>query len=380
MDRKQRISGIAEHLLAAVIALVLFALLHRGRYEHLIWNNGAVENTVIKSPSFPSLWFYNTSDTSVGGANAESETLSLGDNIPDTSVIIITGLTSQFPRIDMMEQVVRSLRFLQGIHRDTPVYISIEGLDPNANQMRDKVGKAMLQTDNPMGDTAKNRERLLQYISVLNDRYRSYPNVHVIPAPNNFTHLHIGGTVAQGLQHVTTPYVYILQHDLPFRKAVNHTACIRGMKQYPEQLQCIRFSTLRENSGFDRSLVPIWECPDAPHHPVELVVDRQYHFFKNIWFSDNPHLTTKDYYMNQVIPIGMKGNLHQSPEVSLEEASRKNCTWGQYVYGTPFHKAHGRYTTHLDARFRKADNSPFDWEVEDDPYPNKIDGEGLWID
>jgi hypothetical protein len=366
MKKQRQLHGIAEHLLAFLTASILFTLVHR-------FGDGSV--VVQPDHYFEPLWF-NASIVST----SDSKSFSFLNNEPDTSIIVITGLTSQFPRIDMMEQVMRSLRYLQGIHPKTPVYISIEGLDPIADQMRGKADNAMHKTENPMGDTPKNRERLLQYIQVLNDRYRAYPNVHIIPAPNNFTHLHIGGTVAQGLQHVTTPFVYILQHDLPFRRTVNHSACIRGMKRYPRQLQCIRFSTLRENAGFDRSLAPLWNCPQAPHHPVALLVDRQYHFFKNIWFSDNPHLTTKDYYMNQIIPIGMKGNLHQSPEVSLEEESRKNCTWGQYVYGTPFNPPEGRHTTHLDARFRKADNSPFDWEVEDDPYPEKIDGDGIWID
>jgi len=230
-----------------------------------------------------------------------------------------------------------------------------------------------------LGDTFVNRLRLLEYIQVLTDRYGAYPNVHIVPAPNNFTHLHIGGTIHQGLQHVKTPYVYyVMQHDLPFRNVVNHTACILGMQQYPQQLRAIRFSSLRENSGFDRSLVPLWDCPSAPHHPVELVVDGYAHFFKNIWFSDHTHLTTLRYYMDVIFPIGMQGNLYQSPEVALEGESRRNCSWGQYVYGTPFEP--GRYTIHLDARYRKPDNSPFEWEVEDEPYPPQIDGDGIWIE
>lgn len=302
----------------------------------------------------------------------------------DTSILILTGLTSQFPSIRIIERTLRSLRYLEGLSTNTPVIISIEGLDPIADQMRGKYDNILVAAENPLGDTPTNRRRLIEYIHVLTTRYQhKYSNVKVVAAPGNFTHLHIGGTIYQGLQHIDTPYVYIIQHDLPFRRNVNHTALIGAMQRYPNVLQCIRFSTFRDAEAWDRSLVPLWECPDAPHHPMQLAFDEGRHqFFKNIWFSDNPHLTTKQYYMEQVIPVGMDDNLYQSPEVALQDESRRNCTWGQYVYGSnPFHNFQGKHTTHLDARNRPADDTPFDWEIPDEPLPEQLrEGTGVLID
>mmetsp|Transcript_16992 Transcript_16992/g.32165 ORF Transcript_16992/g.32165 Transcript_16992/m.32165 type:complete len:376 (+) Transcript_16992:101-1228(+) len=331
----------------------------------------------------------NTITTITSSITTDITTTTTTTTTIDTSILIISGLTPQFPNdLSMIERTIRSLRYIQGIHPQSPIYISIDGLDPIADRMRGNADNVLQKKSNPNGDTLQNRKRLSQYITALHQRFQNYSQqVHVIPPPNNFTHLHIGGTIQQGLQHVQTKYVYLMQHDMPFRRPVNHTACTSGMQKYPNILKCIRFSNIRENALWDRSLVPLWECPDAPHHPVNIIVDQETHFFKNIWFSDNVQLTTKKFYMEEVIPIGMKGNLYQSPEVSLEEESRRNCTWGQYVYGTPpYDSLHERFTIHLDGRHStsgingKIGSTLLDWQIEDEPYPSRVDGIDIWID
>ena len=69
------------------------------------------------------------------------------------------------------------------------------------------------------------------------------------------TNLHIAGSVNRALQEVPTEFVYVLQHDFPFAKKIDHTNLVKSFREYPDILRNIRFEYKRVIDG-----------PRCPHY------------------------------------------------------------------------------------------------------------------
>lgn len=145
---------------------------------------------------------------------------------PATSVIITSSLIPTHPSIDMVNQTIQSLQVhLRGLNlSETPIFVTVDGLPPNSNNF-------------------DNWKRLKDYAANLREEFdgngnSQYPNVRVLESD---VHLHIAGSVRMAMDHVGTKYVYVLQHDLPFARGIDHVNAVKSMEQHPTLIRCVRF-------------------------------------------------------------------------------------------------------------------------------------------
>lgn len=140
----------------------------------------------------------------------------------DTSVIILTSLIPSHPSTQMIEDTIASLQYLKGLSPNAPIYIGVDGIPE----------KKALKFPNKV-------TRLTQYVANLKEVYKNRPNIHIAASP---THLHIAGNINQTVALVDTKYVYVLQHDFPFIRDIDHTNLAKSMSEYPDIIRCVKFN------------------------------------------------------------------------------------------------------------------------------------------
>jgi hypothetical protein len=178
------------------------------------------------------------------------------------------------------------------------------------------------------------------YLSTSKDYKHS--NIHIVAHPR---YLHIAGSINQTLQYVTTKYIYIVEHDFPFCRAVNHPAIIRGMEEHPHLLPIARF-----DSGLHPQCAAPINCSATGQHTNTSTEDQQpmflqtqsenahYRFYKSACWSNNNHVATVQYYKEMLHFIkdhnhyNLKNFLRHATEWLLIMHTSVNCTWTQYVY------------------------------------------------
>ena len=142
------------------------------------------------------------------------------------------------------------------------------------------------------------------------------------------------------MDYVDTKYVYIVQHDFEFIRQVNHTEIINAMENDPDVLRIVRF-----DKGNDISRVVRYHysldfngCKIQKHQ-------NESKFILAKW-SDNNHITTKNYYRETSKTMGP--NPRPVEEFFMANWKKLDCYFGsQWLYkyepGNPF-------LNHLDGR------------------------------
>jgi hypothetical protein len=238
----------------------------------------------------------------------------------DTSVIILSSLIPSHPSIWMINETYHSLHHLIGLSSTAPLFLPVDG--------------------SPEGTSTDDRDRLAQYIINLKSAFNETHH-HIIASS---THLHIAGNIKQAHDLITTPYIYIIQHDFPFQQNINHTAIIKSMREYPDVLRLVRFNK-RRNMYLRRDRYG----GNCTYHSYPVNHINGIHFWKTSKWSDNNHLTTWAYY-DEVFKV--LGNLKRAPEDPMMNHAVSNCSyWGPFVYGQI---GDGPYLRHLDGRHVQA--------------------------
>jgi hypothetical protein len=143
-----------------------------------------------------------------------------------TSIIITSSLIPIHPSTLMIEMVVEScFKYLKGISPTVPIYIGVDMLSDNKK-------------------TPEKLNRLAQYIANLETIYANRTNIIIVP---QYVHRHLAGMINQTLPLIKTKYLYVLQHDFPFSRDVDHPNLVKSMEEYPEYLRCVRFNYKRRN-------------------------------------------------------------------------------------------------------------------------------------
>jgi hypothetical protein len=117
-----------------------------------------------------------------------------------TTVIVTSNLIPTHPSIFMINQTIQSiLKYIHGLEKDYDLVITVDGI------------KRSLRSP-------QNRLRLKQYLRNLRSHYANatvlYPAIRSMGLSRN---------VLNALQQVHTEYVYLLQHDMPFLRDINHS-------------------------------------------------------------------------------------------------------------------------------------------------------------
>ena len=290
------------------------------------WNN---ENAATGAGRSQHLRVFDKNITSLSFPN--STRTDYNKEIPlsraDTSIVILSSLIPTHPAITMINDTFNSLSMLEGLPSNTPIFISVDGLraqDLNTN----------------------NLEKLQNYTENLRERFQENPHVAIL---NNPSFGHLSNGIRRALKMVNTEFVYIIQHDFKFIKHVNHRLLLKSMREYPGELQIVRFSKRPTTAGYVR--------PDCR----KVVEYNGIRFTSGRW-SDNNHLTTKRYYDEHLKIIGPKSRPVEAPMMRGATTAGTNCTtYHPYVYSQEL----GPFLAHLDGRNTKPVSSATEVEVLD---------------
>ena len=247
------------------------------------------------------------------GTNASSATQSCDS---DTSIIIASSLIPSHPSLAIIDETITSVRqYLLGLCPTAPLIITVDGLVEN---------KARRDVE---------RHRWQEYVQNLQSTYGNQTNVTILISEQN---MHLGGNLAKAMaKAVHTPFVYVLQHDLPFVRSVNHLAVREAMQAYPDDLRIVRFNT-RPNEQRPHENHTCWgEVRDQPYSPFLASDGTTLRFTRTPLWSDRNHLTTVRYY-KEVFTLLLQtwGHVHGFPERVMVDRGFANCSYfGTHLYG-----------------------------------------------
>jgi len=151
---------------------------------------------------------------------------------------------------------------------------------------------------------------------------------------------HLSGTVEEALKHVTTPYVFIHQHDLVIKKDFDLNRAVATLVANPN-IKYIHFSS---SSNRDLSWNGRVDNVVLGRHFVPLS--------RSFGWSDRTHIASVYYYKKFVLPLCdhcfMEDKVHYSLKRSVEKYGEKaHSTFGSYLYGN---LSDGCYIEHTDGR------------------------------
>jgi hypothetical protein len=239
---------------------------------------------------------------------ASSSTFSLKP--PSSTIVVTANLIPTFPATDILEDTLDSLSFIKGLEPNTPIIIAVDGIEPKM-------------------DSPNNKQRLQDWISNVQTMFKCHSNVQIL---SSSVHLHISNTLRMALNQVSTEFVYIMEHDFPFIKEVDHELLVTSMHESKE-LQIVRFN---KRGNWDRRRDYV-DCS----HTIK-VAGMDYIFAK---WSNNNHFTTKKYYDWLFQEIGPAP---RPPEHKMMYMQRHNCTlYGQHLYGS---KSDGPFLHHINGK------------------------------
>jgi len=146
----------------------------------------------------------------------------------DVTIIITTNLIPTSPGIMVVNETIRSLpKFLHGLSETAPLIIAVDGLDKKT-RMRESNAD----------------ERYTQYVKNLRQEFHR-PYETVLPQTER---INLIGNLQEAIAQVQTEFVYIIQHDMPFLKDVNHTALIKTFREHPDTIKMVRFNYIRRHA------------------------------------------------------------------------------------------------------------------------------------
>jgi hypothetical protein len=142
-----------------------------------------------------------------------------GDN---TTIIITSSLIPSHPSLELIDQTIESLRFIEGISKDTPLIITVDGAYKKER-----------------GPDAAKTKILQEYTDALRHKYSNLGHVTILSDENN---IKLVGNVRKAMKLVKTEFVYLVQHDMPFVASINHTGLVKTFRSHEKSVRLVRFS------------------------------------------------------------------------------------------------------------------------------------------
>jgi len=244
----------------------------------------------------------------------------------DLTVLIAANFIKSHPKIKFIKQVLDSLSFC-GISQDTPIVITHDALNV-------KIAKK-----EEVDCYRQYFVNLKQYC----EEELSYKNL-IITETEQWGHLTLN--VKHGMQFVKTKYVLVLQQDIAFTENVPVYNLIDLMEKHQE-IKHLRFNT--------RTNHPIWDQWDGWKKDGKTVF-HEVNFdgvklcYTPAW-SDQSHITTKEYYDKIVFPDCAGSDGYIMLDV-MESRLNPKCHENHARYGTYIYGEYGKpkTTKHLDGQ------------------------------
>jgi len=272
-------------------------------------------------------------DECANATTSTTTTTSSASTRPTTTVIVTSNLIPTMPKTDMLVDTLDSLSYIKGLEPNTAIIITVDGIRPEF-------------------DTPKNRERLMEWTYRVRAMFKCHSNVQILTSVSNQGHTN---SIKAAIGQVTTEFVYLMEHDFPFIKEIDHKLLINAVRNVPE-LRIVRFNQRR----------------NRPKDGTDCVQNLNYtdmDFILAKW-SNNNHFTTKAYYDWHLSIVAQV----RTPEYVMMERGLKNCTlYGMHLYGP---KADGPYIHHIDGK-RTLDYNRTGKYNNDDLCPRSTDTDFL---
>ena len=255
--------------------------------------------------------------------------------VENTSIVIISSLSSK-NITTMIDLVVKSFVFVEGLPHNAPIYIAIDGLVEEGSFYNTK--------HHYPPNNAENRMKLDSFIRDLRIRYTNDNRVQILPFIN--FHMH-NNVIKRAMELVKTKYVYVVEHDEAFVRPINHTGIIHAMEENPSVYRKVEFNRSNNTSCVD----DYWYR--GPCSCNVTTIDST-SFTKTSGWSDQAHFTTKEYYLEV---LAMMEGAQTHPEFPLNRLAHKQCDkWGSHFYGGINDT---QAVIHMDGRSRKGMNPDF---------------------
>jgi hypothetical protein len=274
--------------------------------------------------------------------NVKQSNLSQHSNDNDnrkTAVIITTHLIPSHPSLDNLLQVIDSIKInLAGLPDKAPLYITVDGLAGQTDKLF-------------LNDSEGNIKKIDLYLKALYKHFAGQDHIHIIAAERN---IGLSGNLRRVVDSLDpeTKYMYLIQHDLPFVKLVNHTIILDTAERRSD-LRIVRFAW-RKSPPPPCSGPGTEDIISITGNPQGEVV-----FRKGKKWSDQNHFARVDHYRNDILPI--LGGIF--PEMTMNNLAKKNCSYfAPYYYnrgegGAVYEHtdATGRYSFKLADRVRNGE-------------------------
>ena len=255
--------------------------------------------------------------------------------ITSTTIIINTSFIKTHPSLLMFNATFDSLRHLHGLPPKTPVVITVDGLIPEGAHSYHYISN----------DSEENRESYQEYVRNLRLKFKKDKHVTIL---TNYNFGLLTVNLRMAMDFVDTKYVLVIQHDLKFLLDVDYTGLIQSMEDNPETLKIVRFASFKNMNYHDWSRIENEETKEyctLPFHD-----EKNNMTFVPQVFSDQNHVTTKEYYLWLLDVLGPQRRFMETAMMyhSNPEKDPKSCrTNGQWLYG-PLHS--GPWIQHLDGK------------------------------
>jgi len=236
-------------------------------------------------------------------------------------IIITASLIRSHPSISFIKQTIESLQHI-GYTGDKKIKVLLAH-DVNKNNR-------LIE-----GRYKKYLDNLKEYCNNYNKSNYKFELCIIIRE----THGHLVGNIRNALKYITSKYILIIQHDLPFCRNFKINSILEDMETYPK-LKHIRF-----NKRKNRKV-----CADGPEYDKinlwnNYNIKGNNNYISTIAWSDNNHLTRTNYYNEFVMKKSKDGgNRYQTMEgyldIRIKNKSSIDYHYGTYIYGNINEKAY----------------------------------------
>jgi hypothetical protein len=158
----------------------------------------------------------------------------------DTTIIITSSLIPTHPSLDIIDRTLESLKYLTGLSEDTQIIVAVDGMyEHDRRRYPSKARRLSLYVDALKQKYTGESASYLRNNNTSNGP-KQLRNIRVLSQSKR---LNLNGNVKRALNRVHTEFMYVIQHDIPFIHEVNHTALLRTLRDFPETIRLVRFST-----------------------------------------------------------------------------------------------------------------------------------------
>ncbi len=152
---------------------------------------------------------------------------------------------------------------------------------------------------------------------------------------------HLSGAITEAIKHVTTPFVFMHQHDLILEKSFDLNGIIATMLVNPN-IKYVHFWGQKNKKSTWWNRIVDEEIDGISHVPLT----------RSFGWSDQCHIATVDYYQNFVLPecdhCFMETAMQEKFQKKLDKNGKKaHKKFGTYLYGD---LSDGYYIKHTDGR------------------------------